>query len=258
MRARDTPRARARRGARSTSECARSNEHSVLSAARACTTFDTLSGCLKGTSRVSVAFHRERFNGQIRIRSRVVIRRRVPFTFARTRRSSRASLTRRARALLSRVAPVVVVAVVGPVAVAVAVLERPRVDRPIDPSALRSVPSDAVCLSRSMFTSSDALSPLRTATPFAASAIEGKRRRATLSDAENLAVGAFGGIVETCVQSASPSPTPRGVAKSDNLPAFSFIRPSHRARARLVLLILLRPRPPSDHHAVLLFVATSY
>jgi len=108
-----------------------------------------------------------------------------------------------------------------------------------------------------MFTSSDALSPLRTATPFAASAIEGKRRRATLSDAENLAVGAFGGIVETCVQSASPSPTPRGVAKSDNLPAFSFIRPSHRARARLVLLILLRPRPPSDHHAVLLFVATS-
>ncbi|EEH54476.1 mitochondrial carrier family [Micromonas pusilla CCMP1545] len=51
-----------------------------------------------------------------------------------------------------------------------------------------------------MFTSSDALSPLRTATPFAASAIEGKRRRATLSDAENLAVGAFGGIVETCVQ----------------------------------------------------------
>ena len=108
-----------------------------------------------------------------------------------------------------------------------------------------------------MFTSSDALSPLRTATPFAASAIEGKRRRATLSDAENLAVGAFGGIVETCVQSASPSPTPRGVAKSDNLPAFSLIRPSHRARARLVLLILLRPRPPSDHHAVLLFVATS-
>jgi hypothetical protein len=108
-----------------------------------------------------------------------------------------------------------------------------------------------------MFTSSDALSPLRAATPFAASAIEGKRRRATLSDAENLAVGAFGGIVETCVQSASPSPTPRGVAKSDNLPAFSFIRPSHRARARLVLLILLRPRPPSDHHAVLLFVATS-
>ena len=114
MRARDTPRARARRGARSTSECARSNEHSVLSAARACTTFDTLSGCLKGTSRVSVAFHRERFNGQIRIRSRVVIRRRVPFTFARTRRSSRASLTRRARALLSRVAPVVVVAPVRP------------------------------------------------------------------------------------------------------------------------------------------------
>jgi|AntAceMinimDraft_5_1070358.scaffolds.fasta_scaffold04196_1 hypothetical protein len=41
------------------------------------------------------------------------------------------------------------------------------------------------------------------ATAFAAaSAYEGKRR-AKLSDTENLAVGAFGGVLETVVQSAS-------------------------------------------------------
>lgn len=39
---------------------------------------------------------------------------------------------------------------------------------------------------------------------FAASAVEGVKRRATLSDTENLAVGAFGGVLETCLQSASP------------------------------------------------------
>ena len=38
--------------------------------------------------------------------------------------------------------------------------------------------------------------------PFAASAMEGVvRKRATLSDTENLAVGAFGGVLETCIQS---------------------------------------------------------
>jgi hypothetical protein len=31
------------------------------------------------------------------------------------------------------------------------------------------------------------------------------RRRATLSDTENLAVGAFGGVLETCIQSTSRS-----------------------------------------------------
>ena len=52
---------------------------------------------------------------------------------------------------------------------------------------------------------------------FAASAVEGVKRRATLSDTENLAVGAFGGVLETCLQSAShrrslesiPVPSPR-------------------------------------------------
>ena len=40
--------------------------------------------------------------------------------------------------------------------------------------------------------------------PFAASAMEGAvRKRATLSDTENLAVGAFGGVLETCIQSTS-------------------------------------------------------
>jgi len=40
--------------------------------------------------------------------------------------------------------------------------------------------------------------------PFAASALEGVyRKRATLSDTENLAVGAFGGVLETCIQSTS-------------------------------------------------------
>lgn len=45
--------------------------------------------------------------------------------------------------------------------------------------------------------------PSRTfaATPFAASAMEGGKRRATLSDTENLAVGAFGGVLETVIQS---------------------------------------------------------
>ena len=38
-------------------------------------------------------------------------------------------------------------------------------------------------------------------TPFAASAVEGVKRRATLSDTENLAVGAFGGVLETVIQS---------------------------------------------------------
>ena len=42
--------------------------------------------------------------------------------------------------------------------------------------------------------------------PFAASAMEGAvRKRATLSDTENLAVGAFGGVLETCIQSTSRS-----------------------------------------------------
>jgi len=42
--------------------------------------------------------------------------------------------------------------------------------------------------------------------PFAASAMEGAvRKRATLSDTENLAVGAFGGVLETCIQSTSQS-----------------------------------------------------
>ena len=55
--------------------------------------------------------------------------------------------------------------------------------------------------------------------PFAASAVEGAvRKRATLSDTENLAVGAFGGVLETCIQSTSRSRSRARVSASTPLP----------------------------------------
>ena len=55
--------------------------------------------------------------------------------------------------------------------------------------------------------------------PFAASAMEGAvRKRATLSDTENLAVGAFGGVLETCIQSTSRSRSRARVSASTPLP----------------------------------------
>jgi len=55
--------------------------------------------------------------------------------------------------------------------------------------------------------------------PFAASAMEGAvRKRATLSDTENLAVGAFGGVLETCIQSTSRSRSRARASASTPLP----------------------------------------
>jgi solute carrier family 25 2-oxodicarboxylate transporter 21 len=45
---------------------------------------------------------------------------------------------------------------------------------------------------------------LASISPMFASALEGKKR-ATLSDTENLCVGAFGGVLETVIQSAPRS-----------------------------------------------------
>ena len=55
--------------------------------------------------------------------------------------------------------------------------------------------------------------------PFAASAVEGAvRKRATLSDMENLAVGAFGGVLETCIQSTYRSRSRAPASASTPIP----------------------------------------
>ena len=57
--------------------------------------------------------------------------------------------------------------------------------------------------------------------PFAASALEGGKRRAALSDTENLAVGAFGGVLETCIQSACDVRPP---GRRDDAPPYPLAR----------------------------------
>jgi hypothetical protein len=75
------------------------------------------------------------------------------------------------------------------------------------------------------------------------------RKRATLSDTENLAVGAFGGVLETCIQSTSRSrsrvrvrvgsPPHRPLGRI----RFFVVSPRRARRARSRLRRTSEPRP---------------
>ena len=90
--------------------------------------------------------------------------------------------------------------------------------------------------------------------PFAASAMEGAvRKRATLSDTENLAVGAFGGVLETCIQSTSRSRSRARAAASTPLPTaplgrIRFFVISSGEGVPAAVPAAVHARPPSARH----------